>query len=396
MKKSMTLFMILGPLAGIVMLSVLTPTDTAEAIPAFARKYSMSCTTCHAPVPRLKEYGDEFAGNGFVLKDQEAPRYFMKTGDDNLDLIRDLPLAVRIDGFIQHQTVSDRDVDLSLPFNLKLLSGGSLTKDIAYYFYFYISERGEVVGIEDAYIMFNNVFNSELDIYLGQFQVSDPLFKRELRLTYEDYQIYKFNPGNSRINMAYDRGIMMTYGFETGTDLIFEIINGNGIGVADEEFKVYDNDKYKCAVGRLSQNINDNLRLGVIGYYGKEGNQFVNEVTMGGIDATLALGAAELNLQFLERKDTDPFMEEDGRPDTKTLSRGGLAELIIMPRGDRSKFYGVASYNVVDYDHDTPGYHSITGHLGHVIRTNIRGFVENTYMIEDEENRFVLGIMVGF
>ena len=31
------------------------------AIPAFARKYKMSCKTCHAPIPRLKAYGDEFA-----------------------------------------------------------------------------------------------------------------------------------------------------------------------------------------------------------------------------------------------------------------------------------------------------------------------------------------------
>ena len=64
-----------------------------EAIPAFARKYRMSCTTCHAPVPRLAEkaYGDEFAGNGFVLADQEASRYYVETGDKDLDLIRETP-----------------------------------------------------------------------------------------------------------------------------------------------------------------------------------------------------------------------------------------------------------------------------------------------------------------
>ena len=47
--------------------------DDAEAIPAFGRKYRMSCSTCHAPIPRLKAYGDDFAGNGFVLADQDAP-----------------------------------------------------------------------------------------------------------------------------------------------------------------------------------------------------------------------------------------------------------------------------------------------------------------------------------
>ena len=38
--------------------------------------------------------------------------------------------------------------------------------------------------------MFNNLFGSELDITVGQFQISDPLFKRELRLTKDDYYIY--------------------------------------------------------------------------------------------------------------------------------------------------------------------------------------------------------------
>ena len=38
------------------------------AIPAFARKYNMTCKTCHSPFPSLKTYGNDFAGNGFQLK----------------------------------------------------------------------------------------------------------------------------------------------------------------------------------------------------------------------------------------------------------------------------------------------------------------------------------------
>ena len=51
---------------------------TLDAMPAFARKYQMSCKTCHSPFPKLKPYGEEFAGNGFVLKDKEAPRYYRR------------------------------------------------------------------------------------------------------------------------------------------------------------------------------------------------------------------------------------------------------------------------------------------------------------------------------
>jgi hypothetical protein len=88
------------------------------------------------------------------------------------------------------------DVDFASPYIIKLLSGGELSERISYYFYFYFSERGEVAGVEDAFLMYNDLFGIDLDIYLGQFQVSDPLFKRELRLSLEDYVLYTSQIGH--------------------------------------------------------------------------------------------------------------------------------------------------------------------------------------------------------
>jgi len=51
--------------------------------------------------------------------------------------------------------------------------------------YFLLSERGEVAGLEDAYVQFTDVAGTGVALLLGQFQVSDPLFKRELRLAQE-------------------------------------------------------------------------------------------------------------------------------------------------------------------------------------------------------------------
>lgn len=374
-------------------LTILMPSDEAQAIPAFARKYSMSCTTCHAPYPRLKEYGDEFAGNGFVLKDKDAPRYFVETGDQKLSLIRELPFAVRLEGYTSYSSASNRNLDFTSPYIAKLLSGGTLAKDVSYYFYFFFSERGDAtVGIEDAFIMFNNLFNSELDFYIGQFQVSDPLFKRELRLTYEDYQVYKFRPGSSLINLAYDRGIMMTYGFASGTDVVLEVLNGNGLNAADE-MHLYDSDKYKNVFGRVSQNIGEYLRVGGIGFYGKEKQEAVNEVTMFGGDATIAYGPLELNLQYLDRKDTDPDMTGT---DIDLKTRGGMAELIVNPHGDRSDWYLVALYNQIDSDRQDLKYQTLTGHIGYLLRTNVRLTGEVSYDIENEESRVVLGIITAF
>lgn len=395
MKRLAGLTITVATLSLLVAASLLVQTEDAQGIPAFARKYSMTCTTCHAPAPKLKPYGDEFAGNGFVLKDKDAPRYTVATGDDNLELIRDLPVAIRMDGFMKQSTETNRKLDLTFPYNIKLLSGGALAKNISYYFYFFLSERGEVAGLEDAFIMFNDIGGTELDVYVGQFQVSDPLFKRELRLTYEDYQCYRYEPGHSQMSLTYDRGVMMTYGLPSGTDVIVEILNGNGIGKADD-LRLYDDDKYKTFAGRISQDIVEALRLGVFAYYGKEGNTITNVAKIGGVDGTLAGGPLEFNFQFLYREDDNPdFSAPDSRESIS--GRALMGELSFLPQGDRSRWYAVGLYNLVDYTGSPePLYHSATVHVGHLLRTNIRAFVENTYFIEDEENRLLLGLMSAF
>ena len=141
----------------VILLNLFVPAS-ADAIPAFARKYKISCTTCHAPMPKLKPFGDEFAGNGFVIPEDEKERDYVTAGDPLLWLNRDFPIAARFDAYGVYDSDAPVDNDLQLPWGVKLLSGGALYKNIGYYFYFYLSERGEVAGIEDAYIHFNNIF----------------------------------------------------------------------------------------------------------------------------------------------------------------------------------------------------------------------------------------------
>ncbi len=110
-----------------VILSVFFPGNKCSAIPAFARKYQISCQVCHSPVmPRLKAFGDEFAGNGFRMTEFESPRYFIPAGDEKLSLLRELPLAIRMDGFVSYNFNDEGRSDFAAPFVLKILSGGEL------------------------------------------------------------------------------------------------------------------------------------------------------------------------------------------------------------------------------------------------------------------------------
>jgi hypothetical protein len=391
MKKITTLFVLMATLFSFI---------DSYAIPAFARKYNMSCQTCHSPFPKIKDYGDEFAGNGFVLADKDAPRYYVETGDSELSLIRDIPLALRLELFGTYQNRKSENNDFKTPYILKLMSGGAIANNISYYFYFFFSERGEVAGIEDAFIMFNNLFDTELDAYIGQFQVSDPLFKRELRLTLEDYAAYKPQPGISRSGLTYDRGIMLTYGFKSGTDVIFEILTGNGIGAANE-YKNFDNDKYKNFLLRVSQDIGENIRIGGYGYYGKEklednnGLQCLNEINNFGADLTFNLGdKIEVNGQYTFRTDKQPLPSLVTNDKIKT--KGAFGEIIYTPNGDESKWYGVGMFNFIESDFKELNYKSGTLHLGYLLKRNIRLISEYTYNITKEYGLLSIGIVSAF
>jgi hypothetical protein len=382
--------------------AVLVPVAAVElqAIPAFARKYQMTCKTCHTPFPKLKDYGEEFAGNGFVIKDKDAPRYYVDTGDDFLSLLRDVPLALRLEGFLTYNNADRNQLDFTSPYVLKFLSGGEITRNIAYYFYFFFSERGEVAGIEDAFLMFNDLFGSDLDFYVGQFQVSDPLFKRELRLTFEDYQVYRARPGESDINLTYDRGVMFTYGLPSGTDFTVEVVNGTGIGEADI-FRNFDNDKYKNLLFRVSQDIGGPVRVGGFGYLGKEKKEGgVNALWMAGADATVKAKSFELNLQYVERRDDNPFFALASLvPPESIATRGGFAELVYLPKGDDSKWYLAGLFNFVSSDLGDLDYSSATLHFGRMLRRNIRATAELSYVFDSvykSHARLAVGLVTGF
>jgi hypothetical protein len=397
-KSTLRLFLILAILSGPV-------TDELNAIPAFARKYQISCQVCHSPAsPRLKAFGDDFAGAGFrMTEDYEAPRYFAPAGDDKLSLIRDFPLAVRLDGHISYNNENKGAPDFGLPYALKLMSGGELSENLSYYFYFYMNERGKVAGVEDAFLMFSDLLGTGINLYLGQFQVCDPLFKRELRLTLEDYVIYTVAPGNSSIGLKYDRGILLEYGLPTGTDIVAEVVNGNGLPEAGEGH-IFDRDKHKSYLLKLNQGIGDFLSVGFFGYTGKEELSDAigppeNTVTMYGPDLAIDLGdKLILNLQYLRRTDsqtllyTDPMTTVDN-----VLTHGGFAEIVYAPMGDRSNWYLTALGNWVESDIDELDYMSATLHAGYLLRRNIRLVTEYTRVFGNEDyGRASVGFVSAF
>ena len=128
--------------ASLLIAGFFTLCDRADAMPAFAREYGVSCNVCHAAYPRLNDFGNRFAGDmNYRLanwRDQTV-----ETGDETLALAKALPLAARMQGFVQArdaesvdpvsgEVAADSSLDFQAPYLLKLLSSAPLTDNISY------------------------------------------------------------------------------------------------------------------------------------------------------------------------------------------------------------------------------------------------------------------------
>ncbi len=396
-KQLLSFFLIL-----LFFISIVVVTD-AGAIPAFARRYKISCTTCHTPFPKLKPYGDEFAGNGFILKENENPRDYISAGDDMLWLNRTFPIAVRFDAYGVYEPDNKVETDFQSPWGLKLLSGGTLAKGIGYYFYFFMSERGEIAGIEDAYIHFDNVFGTNLDIMVGQFQTSDPIWKRELRLTFEDYTILKQRFGPSQTNLTYERGVTLTYGIEkTGTDFVAMVANGNGKVEAGEDTKFDDNSAKNYGI-RISQGLGERVSVGGFFYNGREkilhndpsSFYYTDEITYWGPDVKLSFGPINVAAQYLKRKDSKILSEYATGFDNPETD-GYIFELTYSPRLDRSRIFYTLLYNRIKHKYSIFNYETTTVNANFLIARNLKIIGEYTRDMQMNENRFILGLVSAF
>jgi len=107
----------------------------------------------------------------------------------------------------------------------------------------------------------------------------------------------------------------------------------------------------------------------------------------------VSLEPCELNVQAVYREDDNPsyFAEGPG-----TVTRGGFAELVYAPGGDKGKWFAVALYNIVRSDDDALKYETATLSGHYAFARNVRFIGEYTYDSVLKANRFTVGVVTAF
>lgn len=381
---------------------------TAEAIPVFSRKYGVSCSTCHSAVPSLNSFGEQFISDNLKMPHWKATT--INGGDDMLALPSQTPLAMRVQAYVQARDGESIDpitgetekatTDFQTPYLVKLLSSAPLSENISYYVYAIFAEKGtngEVI-VEDAWFRHADLFNSGVGMQLGQFQTSDLMFPREIRLPFQDFMIYRM------AGITYDRGVLFDRSFN-GFDFGIGLVNGNGIvenininspGYRRPD-KMFDNDSSKSAFGRVGTDI-AGVSVGLFGLLGEQknasgpagaeqGNRDTDKM-VAGVDVSGSVsGNVNWYGQFLWNRWED-FLVDGINYDWWGLFAG--VDYIYSDRWVFSTLYNFADAN--DFDGTDTIYEGIDINTlsftsSYYFMRNVKAVVEVNFDLQSEENQ---------
>ena len=190
-------------------LAVLLP-GPAQAIPAFARKYNVACSTCHEAWPKLNDFGELFRDNG----------YRMNRGKDNPTEQPGAYWPIAFRTTVGYQYAEQEGVPVTEPpgttttktgsfgfSGLDLLTAGALGEQISWLVVYTPGLGGASFGtepsdgdLESAFVGFHRLFGTPfLNVRVGKHSPDLPVDEhRTLTLT-QGYNVYHFHPQGSAV-----------------------------------------------------------------------------------------------------------------------------------------------------------------------------------------------------
>ena len=356
----------------------------ADAIPAFARKYQFSCYDLPRAVPaaqalRRRVRRRAASGSRTRARSRRAPPTTPAIRCSSCTATcrsRSASTASRR----TRRTPTPRPTS-SGRGSVKLLSGGPITDRISYYFYF-IFEKGESTGSRTPTCSSTTSSACRSTWSVGQFQVCDPLFKRELRLERDDYEIFKTRVGiaadrphlrpRHRARLARsrrDRGRRSRSSTATAST---RRRTATSTTTVQEHRPAPGRSSVRCASASSATGARRRARDGAS-----------TKITYFGPDLrSRSCDKWQLNVQYLERRDDDPFLV--GRDRTRPHETTGASRSSSSsPQGQDGRWVLAASTT-----RSTPTTHrrfenaSLT--LNHLLARNVRRPVEGDHDIELE------------
>src|ERR1700726_958915 len=208
----------------------LSTCSQASALPAFARKYGMPCSSCHEAWPKLSPFGQAFKDNGYQMgNDRDAPifqnpAYWPVTFRITPNWHRESQNRTNVDGpngpLTAEGQVTIHGFDWS---GLDFHTAGTLAKNFSFYV-LPSSDNTASFHFESVWARVDNILGSSwLNIKMGKFELDNLLSeKRILTITNVAgvYANYHFQPLVSPGSLAAPGAVTESYGFGIGDNQV--------------------------------------------------------------------------------------------------------------------------------------------------------------------------------
>jgi hypothetical protein len=242
-------------LVGLFSLSMLSA-GVAEAIPEFARRYSLPCHFCHDGFPKLSALGEQFKERGYRLENDVS---------GVPDWWRSIPVSFR--GVFRQSFEENGDGDTVGRF--RFVSGGSLGSRVSYWIdesYFVDSDGFDRSGTDNAFLRVE-VLPDDLYLRGGRIELDLPFTQARTPQLFA-YDIYFANTGYETDAIgSHQEGIEGGGFLDDATRWSIALVRGQN---SDEQKELSD------AAGRFDGNLFGRLmrrfgedRAGVYLYWGR-------------------------------------------------------------------------------------------------------------------------------
>jgi len=105
-------------------------------------------------------------------------------------------------------------------------------------------------------------------------------------------------------------------------------------------------------------------------------------------------GNMEINMQYLKRKDSDPFFT--GYNGDDFITDGGLIEILFFPQGEDGRIVFAGLYNRVKSDDLMAESEDASLTLNYLLARNAKLLIEYQRDIHREKNNFFLGFTTAY
>ncbi len=404
-------------IAGVLALLFVGLAYDAQAIPAFARKYRTSCTTCHVAIPKRNAFGEAFRRNGYQIPGGDE-RYIKEEpvslgAEAWKEMWPDaiwpgsIPASVPLSAYVHQRFVWDLAKghdEFDAPHEFELLAGGTLGRNIGFFGEWVAFEAGQnAPGLKRFYIQFSNLFERllgrALSLRVGRFEpgIADG-YKDADRITMEHPITLDYRVTNAfRIRDA-QSGIEVTGVPHRSVEYVVGMVNGQGVSVNDPD----DHRDTYARVGfkfggmgldgsgapdelQISNNYVDNsFTIGLYGYRGfstlsASGNRFRNEFERLGVDARLNLGSTYLMGGYVRGEDDNPFNSA-----LRDVDSG--AWFVEVDKIFKPWLIGVLRYEELAVD-GKADVRKVVPNLTVLARANVRFTLEAVVLLEEDRDK---------